>query len=100
MKVPVDLEIAKTSQQQVDGGHSPWQLDPLQMALTFVNTKISPQGIQRKPPIPYESFSVAVNTGVQAVVDVKSGPIQKVYLKRVVRPDASGIWSVGGYDPR
>jgi len=36
VKVPVDMEVAKANQQQVDRGSSPWQLDPLQVSLTFV----------------------------------------------------------------
>jgi outer membrane lipoprotein-sorting protein len=43
IQVTVDMEIARADQQQVDGGHSPWQLDPMQVALTFVNLQVSPE---------------------------------------------------------
>lgn len=36
---------------------------------------------------------------VEAVVEVNDGPVKKVYLKRLVRKDETGIWSVVGYDP-
>lgn len=100
VKVPVNLESVKLDQQQVDGGHGPWQLDPLQVALTFVNLKVSPEGIQGEPIIPYDSLEIAENTGAEAVVSVDGGPVKKVYLKRLIRQDETGIWSVVGYDPR
>jgi outer membrane lipoprotein-sorting protein len=37
VKVPVDLVIATNDQKQVDGGHSPWQLDPVQVVWAFMN---------------------------------------------------------------
>ena len=100
VKVPVDMEVAKADQQQVDGGHVPWQLDPVFVATVFVNLQVTPQGIQGEPEIPEGAFTLAVNNGVEAVVDVSEGPIKKVYLKRLVRQDETGIWSVVGYDPR
>ncbi|MDD2234125.1 MAG: sigma-E factor regulatory protein RseB domain-containing protein [Desulfitobacteriaceae bacterium] len=100
VKVPVDLEIAKADQQQVDRGSSPWQLDPLQVSLTFVNLKVTPEGIQGEPKIPFSSFKLGANNGAQAVVEVADGPIKQVYLERLIRQDETGIWSVVGYDPR
>ena len=100
VKVPVDMEIARADQQQVDGGHSPWQLDPLNVSLTFVNLKVSPEGIVGEPKIPASSFKLAANNGVEAMVEVAGGPVKQVYLKRLVRQDETGIWSVVGYDPR
>ncbi|WP_151192007.1 LolA family protein [Desulfotomaculum copahuensis] len=100
VKVPVDMEIARNSQQQVDRGSSPWQLDPLQVALTFVNLKVSPEGIKGEPEIPASSFKLVANNGVEAVVAVAGGPVKRVYLQRLVRQDETGIWSVVGYDPR
>lgn len=100
VEVPVDMEVIKASQQQVDRGSSPWQLDPLQVSLTFVNLKVSPEGITGEPEIPEGSFKLLSNNGVEAVVEVSSGPVGRVYLKRLVRQDETGIWTVTGYDPR
>ncbi|OPX87638.1 MAG: hypothetical protein A4E53_02417 [Pelotomaculum sp. PtaB.Bin104] len=87
-------------QQQVDRGSSPWQLDPLQVSLTFVNLKVSPEGIVGEPKIPAPSFKLAANNGVEAVVEVAGGPVKQVYLQRLIRQDETGIWSVVGYDLR
>lgn len=98
--VPVDMDIVKANQQQVDGGHSPWQLDPRQVAMTFVSQQTAPEGSSGDSAVPFESLTLAVNTGVEAVVDVSGGPVARVYLQRLVRQDDSGIWTVVGYDPR
>jgi hypothetical protein len=100
VKVPVELEIVKANQQQVDRGSSPWQLDPLQVAFTFVNLQVSPEGITGEPEIQAESFKLITNNGVDAEVEVTDGPTEKVYLKRLVRQDETGIWTVVGYNPR
>ena len=99
VKVEVDLEIAAASQRQVDGGSSPWQLDPLQVALTFVNLMVTPEGISGEPQVPMAAFSQVANNGVEAVVAVDTGPVKHVYLKRLIRQDESGIWSVVGTIP-
>jgi hypothetical protein len=46
-------------------------------------------------------MTVVQNTGSEAVVEVKGDetPIRRVYLKRLVRQDATGVWTVVGYDP-
>jgi outer membrane lipoprotein-sorting protein len=100
VKVPVDKEVVEAGQKQVDRGSSPWQLDPLQVSLTFVNLKVTPKGIQGEPEIPMASFKLEINNSAEAVVEVANGPIERVYLKRLVRQDETGIWSVVGYDPR
>ncbi len=98
--VPVDIKIVEADQKQVDSGSSPWQLDPMQVALTFVNLKVTPEGIQGEPEIPMSSFNLTVNNSEEAILEVADGPIKRVYLKRLVRVDETGIWSVVGYDPR
>lgn len=47
VQVPVDMDRVRADQQQVDGGRSPWQLDPLQVAQTFLmqfSSESSPNG--------------------------------------------------------
>ena len=99
VKVPVDLEVVRNQQMSVDAGSSPWWLDPLQVAHTFVSLQMSPEGIQGEGPIRHGAFHVAVNNGVEAIVEVETGPVARVYLKRLVREDETGIWWVVGYDP-
>jgi len=100
VSVPVDMEIVEANQKQVDRGSSPWQLDPLQVSLTFANLIVTPEGIQGEPQIPMTAFSLAENNFEEAIVDVAEGPIERLYLKRLIRADETGIWTVVGYDPR
>jgi len=60
---------------------------------------MSPQGITGEPPLDYSALKLTTNTGTEAIVQVKEGPIKTVYLKRLVRQDNTGIWTVVGYDP-
>ena len=94
------MDLVKADQQQVDRGSSPWQLDPEQVALTFVNLMVSPEGIVGEPRIKEESFKLKINNGIESMVEVADGPVKRVYLKRLVRQDETGIWTVVGYDPR
>ena len=59
------------------------------------------QDIQGDYPIKYEELKVVQNNGKEAVVEVigTKTPIRKVYLKRLIRQDSTGIWTVVGYDP-
>jgi hypothetical protein len=63
-------------------------------------TGIPPKGWFGTPKIPYTSFNLVANNGAEAVVAVADGQIRQVYLKRLVRQDETGAWSVVGYDPR
>jgi outer membrane lipoprotein-sorting protein len=101
IEVPVDLESEQGDQKNADTGHSPWKLDPAFVAQVFVSLEISPEGVQGDYPIAYEEFKVVKNTGKEAVVEVGGSktPIKRVYLKRLVRQDNTGVWTVVGYDP-
>lgn len=100
--VPVNMEVVKNSQQSVDQGHSPWQLDPLQVTMTFVSVQIYPQGVTGEFPIKMEDMKIVQQTDSIAVVDVGGDktPTSRVYLKRLIRQDNTGIWTVVGYDPK
>lgn len=100
VEVLVDLTIEENEQKSVDAGHAPWRLDPVFVAQIFVSLEISPEGIQGDYPVKYEDFKVEYNSGSEAVLTLKSDntPISKVYLKKLIRQDSTGIWSVVGYD--
>lgn len=100
IEAPVDLEIEQNEQKSVDAGHSPWRLDPVFVAQVFISLKISPEGIVGEYPIAYEAFKVLQNTGNDAVLGVSTDetPISKIYLKKLIRQDSTGIWTVVGYD--
>jgi hypothetical protein len=98
--VPVNMEVEENDQKSVDAGGSPWKLDPVFVAQVFVSLEISSEGIQGDYPIKYEELKIIRNTGKDAIVEVNCAktPISKVYLKKLVRQDSTGIWTVTGYD--
>mgnify|MGYP001167358185 CR=1 FL=1 len=99
VEVQVDMEIAANDQKQVDGGHSPWQLDPVMVSVSFVNQKVY-EGTFEGPNIGEDLCTVEASDGVRSIVSINKGPVAKVYLQKLVRQDESGIWSVVGYDLR
>jgi beta-lactamase regulating signal transducer with metallopeptidase domain len=100
IEVPVDLEVEKFEQQQVDEGHKPWRLDPIQTTITFVSLKISPEGVEGPFPVKLEDLKVIQQTDKVATVEIGGDKtsVNRVYLKRLIRQDSTGIWSVVGYD--
>jgi len=46
-------------------------------------------------------MEVVKNNGIEAVVEISGDntPVRRVYLKRLIRQDSTGIWTVVGYDP-
>jgi outer membrane lipoprotein-sorting protein len=101
VEVKYDLNVEEADQKSVDAGHSPWKLDPIFVSQVFVSLKISPEGITGDYPIKYEKLKIVKNNGKEAVVEVNSAksPVKRVYLKRLIRQDNTGIWTVVGYDP-
>lgn len=90
--VEVDMTVEENNQRQVDGGHSPYLLDPIMVAMSFLGS----QGIAGD----MDAFAVSFSSGTHAVVEVPAGPISRVYVQRLVRQNETGIWTVVGYDPR
>ena len=99
VNVNVDMEKVKNDQVQVDGGHSPWQLDPVFVASVFVNTGLG-SGKMNQNEVPDSAFVLSKKTEAEAVVKVNAGPVKQVYLKRLVEQNEKGIWTVIGYDPK
>jgi hypothetical protein len=100
--VEYNLEIEEMAQKSVDAGHSPWRLDPTFVAQVFASLLIFPEGIQGEYPIPYDDITIRKNDGVEAIAEIKTrnAPATRVYLKRLIRQDETGIWTVIGYDRR
>lgn len=100
VEIPIDLEVEKGDQKNADSGHSPWKLDPLFVAQVFVSLDISPKGIEGDYPVKLEQLRVLQNNGQEAIIEINNDKtsIQKVYLKKLIRQDATGIWTVVGYD--
>ncbi|WP_339252776.1 sigma-E factor regulatory protein RseB domain-containing protein [Sporosarcina sp. FSL W8-0480] len=98
--VPYDLGVVENTQKSVDAGNSPWNLDPVFVAQVFASLQLSPEGIVGDYPIAYEELKVLNQTNSDAIVEVNNdkSSISKIYLKRLVRQDNTGIWTVVGYD--
>jgi len=71
------------------------------VAQSFVSLEISPEGTEGDYPVKYEELKLIKSTGTDAIVEVTAEvtPVSKVYLKRLIRQDSTGIWTVVGYDP-
>ena len=102
IKIPINLEIEKEAQKSVEEGHSPWKLDPVFVAQVFVSLQVSPEGITGDYPIKDKELKIILSSGVETIVEVNSNKtnIKKVYLKRLIKKDSTGIWTVVGYDDK
>lgn len=100
IKIPINLEIEKEAQKSVEEGHSPWKLDPVFVAQVFVSLQVSPEGITGDYPIKDKELKIIQSSEKETIVEVNSNKtkIKKVYLKRLIKKDSTGIWTVVGYD--
>ena len=101
IEVPVDMEIEKNTQESVDAGHTPLKLDPVFVAQVFVGQLIYPEGIEGEYPVSLDEIRITYNDGKAAILEISGNktPARNVYLKKLVREDPTGIWTVVGYDP-
>lgn len=99
--VTVDLETEKNIQQQVDQGHQPWRLNPIEVAMEFLFSKISQREKDSSFPIKMDELKTIQMGKSEAIVEVSGDktPIRIIYLKQLVKQDDTGIWSVVGYNP-
>lgn len=100
IKIPINLEIEKEAQKSVEEGHSSWKLDPVFVAQVFVSLQVSPEGITGDYPIKDKELKIILSSGVETIVEVNSNKtnIKKIYLKKLIKQDSTGIWTVVGYD--
>ncbi|MFC5560027.1 hypothetical protein ACFPN4_13190 [Ureibacillus thermophilus] len=100
VEVQYNLEVEKNTQKNVDQGHSPWRLDPVATTQVFVSLQLSPSGIEGNDPIELENLKFLHSDNEVAIVEVNDSDtnIHTVYLKRLIRKDESGVWTVVGYD--
>ncbi|KGR77852.1 hypothetical protein [Ureibacillus manganicus] len=100
VEVKVDLDLEKNNQKSVDEGHSSWRLDPVFTAQVFTSLHVFLKGIVGDFPIKYENLKLIYSNNEASVVQVNDPDtnISMVYLKKLVRQDETGIWTVVGYD--
>lgn len=98
--VPVDMEVEKGDQKNADAGSSPWKLDPLFVSQVFVSLQISQEGIQGDYPVKQGELKLVNSNEKEAIVEVYSSKtdIKSIYLKRLIKQDNTGVWTVVGYD--
>lgn len=98
--IKVNLQLEEATQKSVDEGHSPWRLDPIYTAQVFASLHLFPEGVVGDNPIEYENLKHILSNNEYSIVEVNDtdSPIKMVYLKRLIRQDETGIWTVVGYD--
>ncbi len=94
-EIPVDLETERYEQNQVDEGDKQWKLDPVQVTQDYIYNQVSEE--DRKTI----RFEVVQKTEKVAIIGVigENSLIKSVYLKRIIKQDDTGIWSIVGFDP-
>ena len=83
IKLAVDLKKEKELQQEVDKGHQPWRLEPIDVAYATTPTT--------DKKVAYENCTLISETSNESVVKCKGEKMYVVYLKRLVREH--GIWT-------
>lgn len=86
IKLNINLDEEKKLQTEVDNGHQPWRLEPIDVAYAIVIAKADKNVV-------YENCSPISIANTEAKVVCKSKGAKKYFvnLKRIVRPD--GIWT-------
>lgn len=101
VKVEVGMEAARAIQADADErGESVLEhLSPANAAHAYLTEQFGTMPYEHDP---YDNtdLSVPAMSVAEAVVAVPSGPVSRVYAKRVVSPKSHGAWFVVGYDPR
>lgn len=100
--VSYNIEEERKVQKEVDEGKSSWRLNPFITAHFFVNSHILSKEMEGNDTIKYENISLLFCDDSTAVLKIndKLSDIQMVYLKRLIRPDSTGIWTLVGYDTK
>lgn len=83
VKFSIDLNTEKCIQEEVDDGHQPWRLRPVDVAYAALHSV----GVD----VQYNSCRIVYHTGDASEVKCESTKSYKVLLKKLLRPD--GIWT-------
>lgn len=92
----IDWEAERDLQEQVDQGHKPMMLDPIQVAYEF----ISRQGDTSSSNVKMTSAGMFEEDNRIAAIEIIGDyvSVKRVYLKKLIRQDPTGIWTIVGYD--
>jgi hypothetical protein len=84
INLTVDLEKERELQREVDRGHQPWRLEPIDVAHSTLITTVDKD-------VAYENCILVTEKGSESVVKCEGTRTYIVYLKRIVREN--GIWT-------
>jgi hypothetical protein len=79
----IDLNAERRLQEEVDKGHQPWRLIPLDVAYSEVADD---------PNVTYNKCKALKQTPSMADVECKGTQVYFIHLKRLLKPN--GIWTV------
>jgi hypothetical protein len=82
--LPLDLEKEKQLQAEVDKGHQPWRLEPVEVARAALIVGLD-------STVPIEKCSLLSKTDHEAIVKCTDSKDFTVTLKQLIRP--KGIWT-------
>lgn len=93
----INREQVLSEQAQTDAGHQPYLTDAASVAAQWVSgvEHLTNEQVYLPGQCP-----VIWQTIDEAVVKSPAPTIARIYLRRLIRPDSSGIWTVVGYDLR
>jgi len=93
INVTIDIEKAKSTQEEVDNGHRPGLLDPHQVSHEFLEWQLNIAGdkVQKMRDIK------DIENGKIIQVTLSDGKVLQLYLIQPVRKDSTGIWQVQKY---
>jgi hypothetical protein len=83
IELKIDLTDEKKLQTEVDNGHQPWRLEPIDVAYVALSN------IDKN--VIYEDCHLIYEKDIEAKVKCKNSKNYLVYLKKLIRPD--GIWT-------
>ncbi len=82
--LPLDLEKEKQLQAEVDKGHQPWRLEPVEVAHSAIIASLN-------TTVPIEKCSLLSKTDHEAIVTCTESKSFTVTLRQLIRP--KGIWT-------
>jgi len=93
IETQIDMEKAKSTQEEVDNGHRPGLLDPHQVSYEFLETQLNIAGneVQEMKDIK------DTNNGKIIQVTLSDGKVLQLYLIQPVKKGSTGIWQVQKY---
>jgi hypothetical protein len=84
IKIKVDIKSEQQLQKQVDNGHQPWRLEPIDVAIASI-------AVHGHEDVDAERCSLVVQKKAEATAACRGGSGFVVKLKRLVKPN--GIWT-------